>query len=135
MNTTTLAHAIEVIQVEARRVEERANLIGALPSNVEGLRALLDELAEADEECRTHHTRFPRIGPGSYEADDPVACKEDWTRCFNRRTAAVERLTTLARASLDIRRAATDADIERRVARLRDPARPSLVIDGETVIP
>lgn len=58
----------------------------------ERLHAMLVEIAAADDDCRAHRTRHPRITPhvdGYNGAADPVACEADWHRCWTRRETAV----------------------------------------------
>lgn len=74
-------------------------MVKNLPCDAYELLQILDELADAETDVGGHHgERF-----SSEETSKPYSlqsqeCKDDWTRCYNRRNEAVAAVTRFATA-------------------------------------
>jgi hypothetical protein len=72
------------------------NLIHGVPCDGETLLELLHELADADQDCSDHFARYP--DERGYHDSQSKPCRDDWSRCHQRREKAVRELTRFARA-------------------------------------
>jgi len=78
-----------------KHVNNLTSLVNGLPCSSYELLELLDELANAELECREHFVRFADQNGTLYEQQSQE-CKDDWSYCHDRRTKAVSRLTRFA---------------------------------------
>lgn len=66
----------------------------------EELEKALRELCDADDECKAHFKRHPRVhqeAHGYNQADNPREAEADWRSCYNRKVSAEEAILKLAR--------------------------------------
>lgn len=105
MNSAQLDKKLDDLK-EATRVATQAvqahtgklvGMVEGLPCNSWELLALLDELADADEDCSQHFVRFDNER-GVPHTESSQECRDDWSRCHDRRMTAQAKLTRFARA-------------------------------------
>ena len=101
MDTTQVTDALDQLRTATQELQTHTSglvrLVEGLPCDSWELLQLLDELAEADEDCSEHFVRFEEER-GILHSESSQACKEDWTRCHNRRMEATGRVTRFAKA-------------------------------------
>lgn len=94
-----LAKLEEAKQDIRREMLGLAAMTKGLPCNAYELLQVLDELADAEADVDGHHgARFP---PKEYSLPHSLQsqeCKDDWTRCYNRRNKAILAITRFATA-------------------------------------
>ena len=82
-----------------------AGTVRELPCDGEALLGLLAELADAETDCSEHFSRFEDQRGVDYDAQSKE-CRDDWSRCHDRRMKAVSRVTRFA---LVLRKGSTEA--------------------------
>lgn len=86
-------------QEAAREMYGLKELVRGLPCDSYELLQILDELADAEEDCNGHHRgRFSTEETSKPYDQQSQECKDDWTRCYHRREAAIRAVTRFATA-------------------------------------
>lgn len=101
MDTAQLTEAVNQLNAATKELTDHAHglarLVDGLPCDSYELLQLLDELANADEDCSQHFVRFDNER-GVKHSESSQECQDDWTRCHNRRMKAESKITRFARA-------------------------------------
>jgi len=79
----------------ARYMHGMKALVKGLPCDSDKLLTLLHELADAEQDCSEHFGRFESERSKPYD-EQSEECRNDWTRCYNRRLKAVAQVTKFA---------------------------------------
>jgi hypothetical protein len=83
----------------AREMYGLKALVNGLPCDSYELLQILDELADAEEDCNGHHRgRFSQEETSKPYDEQSQECRDDWTRCYNRREKAIRAVTQFATA-------------------------------------
>ena len=91
----TLVMAANTVLLETNRITAA---LDGLPKTDGELRAMLDELADADADCSAHFTRF--AGEKDLKQDEQSKeNNDDWSRCYYRRERAIGEVKKYATAT------------------------------------
>lgn len=83
----------------AREMHALRAMVKGLPCDSYELLQLLDELADAEVDVSGHHgERFDSKETSKPYALQSQECKDDWTRCYNRRNKAIADVVRFALA-------------------------------------
>lgn len=83
----------------ARQLYGLRALVHGLPCDSYELLQMLDELADAEEDCNGHHRgRFSKEELDKPYEQQSQECRDDWTRCYHRREKAIRDITRFATA-------------------------------------
>jgi peptidoglycan hydrolase CwlO-like protein len=101
MNTTELNDTIADLEDTTRKLQRHAasmkSMVKGLPCNVDELKDLLTELADADDDCGDHFKRFQSERNKEWDKQSQE-CRDDWRRACRRREEAVSKAIKFARA-------------------------------------